>query len=201
MPATLSEKAALLKRQHILQAATSVFAEHGFRGATIRMVAQEAGVSDGTIYNSFENKQALLLATLDPEDRMSAPSSAAQMPETTEAFIRLIFSELWRGFTPDKLTMQKAIFSEVLVNDELRTLYFDRIIMPVLDLPRSTFSAFAQAGLIRPLDVALLLRMMAANILGFVTLRLLNDEKTIRDWDAIPDFLADMFIGGLVSPS
>ncbi len=201
MPASLSEKTALLKRQHILQAATSVFAEHGFRGATIRMVAQEAGVSDGTIYNSFENKQALLLATLDPEDRMNAPPSGARMPETPEAFIRLMFRELWRGFTPDKLTMQKAIFSEVLVNDELRTLYFDRIIAPVLDLPQSKFAAFAQAGLIRPLDVALLLRMMAANMLGFVMLRLLNDEKTIRDWDVIPDFLADMFIGGLVSPS
>ncbi len=201
MPVSLSEKTVLLKRQHILQAAMSVFAEHGFRGATIRMVAQEAGVSDGTIYNSFENKLAVLLATLDPDDRINAPPSDIQMPETPEAFIRLMFRELWRGFTPDKLTMQKAIFSEVLVNDELRTLYFDRFILPVLDLPQAQFAGFAEAGLIKPVDVALLLRMMAANMLGFVTLRLLNDEKTIRDWDAIPDFLADMFIGGLVQPS
>ncbi len=198
MPASLSEKAAQLKRQHILQAAIAVFAAHGFRGATIRMVADEAGVSDGTIYNSFENKAALLLATLDPQDNQMAPPPL-DMPINAEALIRMMFVERWRGFTPDNLKVQKAIFSEVLINDELRTLYFSRALSPVLDLAQPIFVDLLDRGQIKPVDVSLLLRSMAALMLGFVTLRLLGDEKTIQDWDSIPDLLANMFISGLVN--
>jgi AcrR family transcriptional regulator len=42
-----------------------VFAEKGFRRATTREVARVAVVSEGTIYNYFEDKDALLVAILD----------------------------------------------------------------------------------------------------------------------------------------
>jgi hypothetical protein len=47
------------------EAATRVFAEKGFRRATTREVARVAVVSEGTIYNYFEDKDALLVAILD----------------------------------------------------------------------------------------------------------------------------------------
>src|SRR5919107_3191422 len=53
------------RREQILEAATRVFAEKGFRRATTRDVARTAGVSEGTIYNYFKNKDALLMAILD----------------------------------------------------------------------------------------------------------------------------------------
>ena len=53
------------RREQIIDAATRVFAEKGFRRATTREVARAAGVSEGTIYNYFEDKDALLLAILD----------------------------------------------------------------------------------------------------------------------------------------
>jgi AcrR family transcriptional regulator len=198
MPASISERIAHLKRQHILAAAVGVFADHGFRGATIRMVAQAAGVSDGTIYNSFENKTALLLATLDPQDDQASPPTGAFDPNDAEAVIRFMFCARWAGFTPENLVMQKAIFSEVLINDELRALYFARVIGPVLDLPEPIFANLAGANKIKPVDAALVLRSIAAIMLGFVTLRLLGDEKTIEDWENIPHLLADLFICGLV---
>src|ERR687894_1280182 len=53
------------RREQIVGAAMRVFAEKGFRRATTREVAREAGVSEGTIYNYFEDKDALLLTILD----------------------------------------------------------------------------------------------------------------------------------------
>ena len=44
------------RRQQIVEAATRVFAAKGFRRATTREVAQEAGVSEGTIYNTSRTK-------------------------------------------------------------------------------------------------------------------------------------------------
>src|SRR5947207_14664156 len=53
------------RRNQILDAATKVFAEKGFHPTTIKDIASEAGIADGTIYNYFENKTALMLGILD----------------------------------------------------------------------------------------------------------------------------------------
>ena len=62
---SLAERVAAVRREHILDAATRVFAARGFNGATIRDVARAAGVADGTIYNYFANKDALLFGIFD----------------------------------------------------------------------------------------------------------------------------------------
>src|SRR4029450_3660722 len=63
--ASLRARLVAVRREHILDAATRVFAAKGFDRATIRDVARRAGVADGTIYNYFPNKAALLLGILD----------------------------------------------------------------------------------------------------------------------------------------
>lgn len=49
----------------ILQAARKVFAQHGYHGATIGEIADEAGLSNGAVYYNFANKEDLFLALLD----------------------------------------------------------------------------------------------------------------------------------------
>src|SRR5437660_7884477 len=53
------------RRSQILDAATKVFAEKGFHPTTIKDIAREASIADGTIYIYFENKTALMLGILD----------------------------------------------------------------------------------------------------------------------------------------
>lgn len=48
------------RRQHILEAACAVVAEHGFRSLRISDVAGRAGVSTGTVHYYFGNKDELL---------------------------------------------------------------------------------------------------------------------------------------------
>src|SRR5438034_6569134 len=52
------------RRAQILEAASRVFARKGFHRTTVREVAREAGIADGTIYLYFASKQELLLALL-----------------------------------------------------------------------------------------------------------------------------------------
>jgi AcrR family transcriptional regulator len=47
------------KREAILSAALDLFAERGFHGTAIPMVAERARVSTGTIYHYFESKEAI----------------------------------------------------------------------------------------------------------------------------------------------
>lgn len=46
-------------RERVLQAARSLFAERGFEGATIRDIAQHAGMSTGAVFASFNDKSEL----------------------------------------------------------------------------------------------------------------------------------------------
>ncbi len=48
------------KKQQIMQAALKVFASQGFNGATITMIAKEAGIAKGLTYSYYESKEKLL---------------------------------------------------------------------------------------------------------------------------------------------
>jgi AcrR family transcriptional regulator len=47
-------------RAALFDAAVKVVGEHGYVGATVARITQEAGVAQGTFYNHFQNRQALL---------------------------------------------------------------------------------------------------------------------------------------------
>ncbi len=53
-----------IRREQICRAAAAVIAREGFAGTTMRMVAEEAGVSTGMLNHYFENRQDLLTQTL-----------------------------------------------------------------------------------------------------------------------------------------
>lgn len=61
---TLRDEHAAQTRRRILEAASTVFNEHGF-GARIEDVAVAAGVAVPTIYKVFSNKRNLLVSALD----------------------------------------------------------------------------------------------------------------------------------------
>jgi AcrR family transcriptional regulator len=61
-------KEELIKRfrtEGILEATRRVISSYGFEGITLERVAEEAGISKGTIYLYFENKEELLISTIE----------------------------------------------------------------------------------------------------------------------------------------
>lgn len=52
------------KRNRIFDAAINEFAEHGFESTNINNIAQNAGVSIGSMYKYFKNKEELYLAII-----------------------------------------------------------------------------------------------------------------------------------------
>jgi AcrR family transcriptional regulator len=53
------------KRDDIIRAALELFAERGFHGTPMAMIAEKAGVGAGTIYRYFENKDVLINKLFD----------------------------------------------------------------------------------------------------------------------------------------
>lgn len=62
-----------------LRAALGVFARHGYHGASIRSIAEEAGLSVPGLYHHYRSKQAILAAVVD--------AAMAEMLEHTQAAV------------------------------------------------------------------------------------------------------------------
>lgn len=64
-------------RQRLLVAARQIYAQHGFRGATTRRIAREAGVNEVTLFRLFGSKARLFAelrhAAFDPEALPALP--------------------------------------------------------------------------------------------------------------------------------
>ncbi len=73
-------------RDQILDAAARVYAEHGFRGATTRRIADAAGVNEVTLFRTFGSKSALIEAALRETGAADArtPRELPEVPRDPE---------------------------------------------------------------------------------------------------------------------
>ena len=193
MMATVREKTQEVRRSHILEAAGQVFAERGYHRATIKDVARAAGVSDGSIYNVFANKTALLLGLLDPLAAAShsivpSPAEAGDASSRVEGLIR----QRWDAFNPETLQVLRAVLAEALVNDELRQLFYERVLAPALETGRMGSGETLQGG-VPDEEARAASRPLVAAMMGLILLRLLGDPVTAQNWETFPARLARLF--------
>ncbi len=197
---SFQEQVAALRRAQILDAATKVFAARGFHRTTIRDVARAAGVADGTIYNYFENKTALLLGIMnrmnETERREDDLALSADMD--VRVFFRHYFQQRLDVLTQDGLEAFQVVLSEVLVNAEMREMYVQRVVVPTFALAETHFMQLVEAGKLQSLDIPLALRTIAATVLGLLTLRIMGDTQLQSRWDALPDLLTTLVLDGLL---
>jgi AcrR family transcriptional regulator len=196
---SLTDRLAALRRDHILDAATRVFAAKGYRVATIRDVARAAGVADGTIYNYFANKDALLFGVLDrlneterrPHDLTLPPS--ADRAEFLRAYIRHRF-DIFEQVGFDAF---QVLISEVLVNPALRERYVRDILEPTFAVADAAVARWIGADRPTSHDPRLLARAQAALVVGCLVLRLFGDRLLAERWAEVPDLVADMILDSI----
>jgi AcrR family transcriptional regulator len=108
------------KRQSILDAAAAVFHRDGYAGASIDLIADEAGVSRQTIYNHYRDKPSLFAAVVkEIDDRASAGWYATietfpDRPKALEAELVAFAARLLRNCTcnADGAALRKLINAE-----------------------------------------------------------------------------------------
>jgi AcrR family transcriptional regulator len=67
-------------RDQLIEAAARLYAEAGYRGATTRRIAGEAGVNEITLFRHFGSKDALIREAVSRAESSLAPS--VQLPES-----------------------------------------------------------------------------------------------------------------------
>ena len=77
-------------RAELIAAATDLFAQHGFHGTTLDMIAKAAGYTKGAVYSNFVTKDDLFLAALEVEtaNRVAIMQKIIGKADTDESWER-----------------------------------------------------------------------------------------------------------------
>jgi len=92
-------------RQDILYAAKSLFTKQGFHGTSMRQIASDTGITVGSIYNHFENKEQIfdhVLIEQHPYRRIIAILESTPISNVEEfmiEFVGAVINEM--GNNPD----------------------------------------------------------------------------------------------------
>ena len=186
------------RRNQILDAATTVFAEKGFHDATIRQVAKRAGIADGTIYLYFKNKDDLLLGILD---RLN---ESEQRPHDFAQAMQGDFEEFLTAYLRHRLVLMdenyetfQAALPDLLANRKLGERYWKDIAEPSFKLAERFFQVSVEQGDVKPIEIPLAIRMVGGLFLGLLVLRMLGDTELTQQWDRLPELTAEMLLHGL----
>jgi AcrR family transcriptional regulator len=187
------------RRGVILQSALAVFAEKGFHRATIRDIAKVAKLAEGTIYNHFENKTALMISlfeSLNTQGRKKADLSIAadmDLADFLPAHFRLML-DLLIGPTGKALPV---ILAELLTNSELREAHAKKITQPNFRIGEQVLRLWEKQGRVRKTRPELTVRLIGALLLGTIVQRLLGDDLLKQRWAEVPDAIAELVLMGL----
>jgi TetR/AcrR family transcriptional regulator len=145
------------RRQQIVDAAFEEFAEHGFRGATIKRIAQRARLrSQALIYWYFPAKEALFEAVLgqhlpilrmvlDPAPLLERPPEEV-LPELARAYLAT-------GDRPGAPRLVRLLAPELIRRPEIADAVGGPLIAKILEFIKTYLAHQVELGRLRPHDV------------------------------------------------
>jgi AcrR family transcriptional regulator len=133
--------------QAIIEATLDVFAEKGFDGVCVELVAARAGVGKATIYRRWSNKEELLLAAF--------ASLKSPFPEPEGVSVRDDLLAMVEVMCADKADPRKARRYALLLGEgdkypRLMARYKESVVQPRRDAMRAVIRRGVETGELRP---------------------------------------------------
>lgn len=193
------ERQAAERVDRILENAARLFANQGFHRTSTREIALAADVSEGTLYNYFDNKNDLLFNILERLGEYELPTDWEQEKLPLDARDFLV-QMLWlrRDFVEKNSIMLQAILSEILANAELRERYNQQMIAPTVEAIETNLQQRgAQETARTDLDIPAFTRVIVAMYLGLFILEILGDPLVKNEWDRLVSSFTNLVFEGI----
>lgn len=155
--------------EEILDAALALFAEKGFAGTRLEEVARAAGISKGTLYLYFKNKQdifeAVIHHTITP--RLEQVEQLASRHDGSAAsLLAMLISEWWSNVGETNLSaLPKLIISESGNFPELAEFFTRTVVRRARQLFASVIQKGMDQGEFIPGDATTLARLALAPLI------------------------------------
>lgn len=124
-------------RQAILTAARAKFAVHGYEGASIRAIAQEAGVDTALIHHFFLSKEGLFAASIHdvvhPHRVIEAVVGRRRATRGMGERLVRAFNELWEGENGNKMaSIMRSAVSHEAAAQIIRDFFTTEVLHPIV---------------------------------------------------------------------
>ncbi len=156
------------RKKQILDAALEIYSRKGVTEASTSEIAKAAGVSHGTVFHYFPRKRDILLALVDRYISLKPGKTffyGEDPYDISHLFLSLVQNRLNMCFDKNKEIF--LIMSEIQRDPELRLIYAERIIKPILDANQNFYAAGVSQGVLRSIDSEIVVRTIMALFIGF----------------------------------
>jgi AcrR family transcriptional regulator len=187
----------------ILEAAYEEFILHGYTAARLEDVAARAGVTKGTIYVYFQNKEELFGSLARERGKelleLVAPFFEDRGEPTAET-LRADLMILYRRCAEDRRSREllRLLIAEAMRFPELVDEHFQSFIQPILETLRERLRRGIAAGVFRPSPVADFPELLMGPALSFHIWKLLFAERAPLDAEKHFAAALDLVLGGLL---
>jgi len=189
----------------ILNAALDAFVENGFAATRLEDIAERAGVSKGTLYLYFENKEALFKAVIR-ETIVPVVERAEQQVDafsgSSRDLLALTLRGWWSALNESRMTgLPKLVLAEATNFPEVARTYFDEVVLRVRGLFARVLRGGIERGEFRPLDVEYTARVMIAPVVMAQIWKhsLVKCQIDAIDFERQLDVLIDLILNGIAS--
>jgi AcrR family transcriptional regulator len=190
--------------KEILEAAFEEFSRNGYATTTLDQVAVRAGVTKGTIYVYFENKEHLFISMVR-ELTKPATDSAQKMFERDEGstadLLREQFSFIYRHIVEDRRRREvvRMLIAEAPRFPELADRYHEEIHRPCIELLQRAIQRGIDRGEIRPSAVSNCPQVIIAPIALLDLWMMMFDDRHPLDMEEYFRAHLDMVLNSLIA--
>jgi AcrR family transcriptional regulator len=187
------------RAERILEAAATVFARKGFHAATIREIAGQADVAEGTIYNYYADKQDLLVAMA--RQLIARSDGEALYDDGTQddrTFLAGLLADRFE-FASQNSDAIRALMAHVWQDSGFRRQYLGQIVAPLIGALEGRLQQRIAAGGVRPVNTQVVVRAMLGAFLIFLLLSEPGEQppEIGLNRDELAVELADFFLMGV----
>lgn len=189
--------------EEILRAAMQTFVEHGFAATRLEEVSARAGVSKGTLYLYFSNKESLFLSTVQESVIPHIQSGEQRIADFRGRPIDLLHEVYagWAAVVTDPLMggLCKLMVAEAANFPEVARFYMEEVVKRTRAMFATVIQRCMEAGELRLAPIDLVVREMTAPVLFAVIWRhsLASQDDTPLDFPAYLDFHFNILLQGL----
>ena len=190
--------------QEILEAAFVEFSRNGYAMTTLDRVAEHAGVTKGTIYVYFENKEHLFISMVR-EITKATLDTVHEMLETHEGstadLLRAQFSFIYQHIVEDRRRREvlRMLIAEAPRFPELADRYHQEILRPCLDMLRQAIRRGMDRGEFRNSAIVDLPQIVIAPIALVDIWMMMFDDRQPLDMKAYFNAHLDLVLNGLLA--
>lgn len=189
-------------RERLIEAALQQFTATGYHGASMRQIAEAAGVAVGGIYNHFSSKEEILKAVILAYHPVNIilPTLAKTEGETLEEFLRDAATQLLNALT-ERPALLNIFMIELLEFEGAHLPELFEVLWPKVQI--FTQRLITLDDRLRPLPPLTIVRLFLGSLIGFYITGGILSKLPMPQGQRIGtvDDLVTVLTHGLLSPT